>query len=770
MSHAISDKLRKALRTINRPGSFSVSGNARAELPGLEVAGLGTIGLPLSEKQATELKQLCEQAPYGKGEETLIDTNVRRVWRMTPDRFALTNPDWETFLQKVVKKVQKELGLERQKLECHLYDLLLYERGSFFLPHRDGEKLDRMVATLVVVLPSSFQGGELVIRHDGEERTIDFGDGGNPFRIHYAAFYADCEHEVRPLRAGHRLCLVYNLTLARSKRRIAAPRLTEPIERIRQILEDWPIEDAPLKLVVTLAHQYTKDGLTWDKLKGVDRAQARAVVEAARQAECHTYLAVLTFHEIGSAEYTGDYRRHSSWDRDEDEPSQYEMDEVIESSLDAQHFLGAQGDPLPLEALPVDEDELLDPEMLRAVTPEEEFEGYTGNAGMTLDRWYRHAAILVWPKRNHFDVLCEAGSHAVTPLLAQVVKRWQQASAKEAPDLRDEAIGFAAAIIRNWPDLPYGVFSHDSGGKSPLFDSLSALDEPKLIDAYLGEVMPKDASVDPGKTLVTVCENHGWGAFRKSLEVAFRATTSATVARNVRLLEHLSSVRLRKDARWAELCSSLAESAVAALVKIDQEPKEFDWHINNLRRAELLAGLARALFAAEQDELFSRLVDHALSKPKMYPLINVQMEALTLLQPWLNKNLNRPCPALSRWLSACREQLEALTAQEPQPPADFRRSAAIDCKCALCTELKRFLDNPREAEHRFRAVQDRRRHLEDMVREHHCDLDLQTERKGSPHTLVCTKNMASYKAVLSKYHQDQIHLKTIQVIEASVPS
>ena len=87
-------------------------------------------------------------------------------------------------------------------MQSHLYDLLLYEPGSFFLPHRDGEKLDRMVATLVIVLPSSFEGGELVVRHEGQERIIDFGGGNSQFRVHYAAFYADCEHEVRPLRRG----------------------------------------------------------------------------------------------------------------------------------------------------------------------------------------------------------------------------------------------------------------------------------------------------------------------------------------------------------------------------------------------------------------------------------------------------------------------------------------------------------------------------------------------------------------------------------------
>ena len=54
---------------------------------------------------------------------------------------------------------------------------------------------------------------------------IDFGGrAGGPFRIQYAAFYADCEHEVRPLKKGYRLCLVYNLTLARSKKDASSPK------------------------------------------------------------------------------------------------------------------------------------------------------------------------------------------------------------------------------------------------------------------------------------------------------------------------------------------------------------------------------------------------------------------------------------------------------------------------------------------------------------------------------------------------------------------
>ena len=111
------EKLSEALVQIDRPGSFCVSGSLPAVPPGLEVKGLGPIGLPLTAQTAKDLKKQCHQVPYGKGEKTLVDTKVRSVWRMEPGQFSLKNPEWHQFLDQAVKKVQEELGLESQKLE-----------------------------------------------------------------------------------------------------------------------------------------------------------------------------------------------------------------------------------------------------------------------------------------------------------------------------------------------------------------------------------------------------------------------------------------------------------------------------------------------------------------------------------------------------------------------------------------------------------------------------------------------------------------------------
>ncbi|RLA44484.1 MAG: 2OG-Fe(II) oxygenase, partial [Gammaproteobacteria bacterium] len=192
------DTLMQALAEVDRPSDVCTSGDLPLTMPGLVVEGLGTLHLPLGGSQARELIGHCRQAPYGKGTKTLVDTAVRRVWELDAKSVQFTNPKWTLLIDSIIGKVQQKLGLESCKLTAHLYKLLVYETGSFFLPHRDGEKLDRMVATLVVVLPSVHEGGALIVSHDGHQHEVTFSGAASGYELSYAAFYADCQHEVKP--------------------------------------------------------------------------------------------------------------------------------------------------------------------------------------------------------------------------------------------------------------------------------------------------------------------------------------------------------------------------------------------------------------------------------------------------------------------------------------------------------------------------------------------------------------------------------------------
>ena len=319
----------------------------------------------------------------------------------------------------------------------------------------------------------------------------------------------------------------------------------------------------------------------------------------------------------------------------------------------------------------VEEDELLDPEALRGIDPEVEFEGYTGNEGMTLERWYRHAAILLWPTRRHFEVLCDRDGRNAVPELERMVRQWQGSEPGEAAALKSQCIDLARAILTTWSEERYGLPHSEKSKTEGLLETLATLGDPTLIGGFLGDLMVKDVTIEPGKALVAVCETHGWKTFEKELRAVMDATSRNTMERNVRLLEQICSARPRKKAGWGELCTTLSEALVAAVERADRGPSQDDWRTRRVDRGEVLAGLARSLILTGGGDLLSRVVAHALAEPKTYPLTSAHMPALATLRPWLAKNAKKPLPALTTWLSACREQLESLTAKAPEATEDL---------------------------------------------------------------------------------------------------
>ena len=174
--------------------------------PGISVDEIGAIRLPLSLSDAQSLIRVSRQAPFGKGNQTLVDETVRKTWEIDGSKVNFTNKAWNGWLKGIVSAVADGLGVAggANNVRADLYKMLLYENGAMFKPHKEyvealiirgnlvlipesTEKTLGMFGTLVICLPSEHTGGAVRLVHGRENRKFDT-DESSAFKLTYIAW------------------------------------------------------------------------------------------------------------------------------------------------------------------------------------------------------------------------------------------------------------------------------------------------------------------------------------------------------------------------------------------------------------------------------------------------------------------------------------------------------------------------------------------------------------------------------------------------------
>src|SRR6266542_3937840 len=433
MGRTARERLATLLDDAQEPGAFSAQILAPADALQVEVDGVGVVHPPVRAPLAKKLIAVARPAMFGRGEQTLTDASVRDTWEIMPDLVTLDGPAWEATLGAVLDGVRDELGLPATtKLRAELRAMPVWGKGQFFLPPQDSEKDDAMVGTLVVSLPSAHTGGELVVEHGGQSVTYRTSKK----ELSFVAFYADCRHQVKPVRSGYRVTLTLNL-LADSE---TGAQGAGPVGDLAHCLTGHFTTPAtrrygraglgpPNRLVFLLNHEYTQRGLNWNRLKGADAERAALLRAAAERAGCEAVLALAEVKETWDAwpsdgDPWDDYDYYDEEDEDDEEDyddgvsrgrggdhDDYQLNELIDDEITLGWWTspdGTGGEPISLH---VPDSEVCATTPSADLVPyQSEYEGYMGNYGNTLDRWYRRAAVVVWPLDRAFAARAEAGS------------------------------------------------------------------------------------------------------------------------------------------------------------------------------------------------------------------------------------------------------------------------------------------------------------------------------------------------------------------------
>jgi hypothetical protein len=739
-----SEKLTRALARIGAAGSFAATSSAPASSLRLTVRGVGRIRFPISAATARKLCAVAGPARHGFKDQTRLDTRVRDTGEIAKSRLTIDG-DWQDLLVQQLERIRGELGLPSgRRLKAQLHNLLIYAPGQFFTTHRDSEKADGMIGTLVVTLPAKFTGGKMVIEHH-EKKSIARGSTKD---LGLTAFYADCRHEVRPVKTGYRVVLTYNLiTQGNAAPDVEANQLSALLRCVREFFDTEPPQrwsndargGAPDRLVYLLDHEYTQRALGWGRLKGADAARAQALQEIARQLDCEIWLALADIHETWACEdgSYGGYDRRDHWDDDTEEedavegkPANLELLDLIDSDVELRHWVGGEKRSAVMSGS-IGDGELCYTRPNTDLKPfESAYEGYTGNAGNTVDRWYHRAAVVLWPRSRAFVMRAKGSANWA---IGEVAKALESKHPAQASVLAEQLLPFWEHVAR-----------HE---REPRF-----LDTTLSVATKLGNAQLAAALLEPF-TLWAITPNrvrrlaellNVYGV-RWSQKLLQRWTAEKDIT--------VSGVRLAWMGRTlpkfsAVLCADKsAECCVLAGRIADDLWHWFDAEIKDQLRnpgagtvAELrnlakpLLGLVVACQATGQPALTQEVV-----KRLLMPEVPVEV-GLGVLQVAAAASST---PALRSTLRGvhirCTQEMERRLQVPKRAKHDWSITTSIQCSCPLCAELTRFLRTPDRVRFEWPLAVDRRSHVHSIIDDAGLPVTHATKRTGRPYALVLEK-------------------------------
>ena len=410
--------------------------------------------------------------------------------------------------------------------------------------HRDTEKSEGMFGTLVVQLPSNYSGGQLVVYHQSKSKEFDFGGPLGCSNIHYAAFYADCKHEIKPVTSGYRLCLIYNLVYKGPGDCPVPAYNQEIVSAVASSMRRWgeDVKEGLPMLAYMLEHQYCEASLSFKWLKNSDRAVADILSQSKREEEFDVYLG--TVKVTDNWESNSDYRMDCS-------------DFLVDRDIRAKNLKSQDGHTIYHNVRLVS-NYIRPEEFFEFVDPtKEDFKEYTGNEGAEVEKQYHWGALLFWPRKNRVKNL---GFNNVVAMLNNDLQHLPISRNK-----RTELVVLAKDLIRDYDESSRYVIKgccNTCDFRVLCLQAFRKLGEVDLIVDYFSVLIINPVQLEPTDEIAAVGYQFGWEVLKSLLLSLFEKLLPTSLSDCSLFLSKFSQQPISEGQK--DLCLSLANESLRA--------------------------------------------------------------------------------------------------------------------------------------------------------------------------------------------------------------
>ena len=205
-----------------------------------------------------------------------------------------------------------------------------------------------MFASLIIVLPSKFEGGEVHVSHGNDKDVFNISPSSE-FTTSALAWYTDVIHEVKPVTSGYRLAISYNLV--NNSPGLPPPQLPDmhsAVLGVEKIFRKWKkggYADSKFSgaIVYVLDHEYIGICLESADFMGRDSTLVSNIRRAAERQGVSLYLGLLEYGVSGDVDiYGSDNERSPPLALD----VVHETECRIKSLYDLEGDLAEGGDPM----------------------------------------------------------------------------------------------------------------------------------------------------------------------------------------------------------------------------------------------------------------------------------------------------------------------------------------------------------------------------------------------------------------------------------------
>ncbi|MCG8319829.1 MAG: hypothetical protein MI921_10035 [Cytophagales bacterium] len=494
------------------------------------------------------------------------------------------------------------------------------------------------------------------------------------------------------------------------------------------------------KLIVKhsgVEHEYD---FSLDSLKYHDRPRAQALLQACKEAGYDACLGLVTYYQMGSLDGV-DYGYYDyNYDYGESDGI---MGEVYEDSLYIENW--AKTTTPGLGRLEITKKNLLSSVDWDNDEPIQKFEeGFTGNAGMTIEYFYHYGALIFWHKKYEI--------HLLKACKKEVQLEWLDYYTGLANDdkenyYKNNSKNLLSLIINDPIDTYYLPENCNAISKTLIL----LKDKDLLRDAFRSLLFHMFTKIDIDKWLglIKIYPLPEFSDFFKKIR---EEGEDSHVAHYLDILYTLSLYG-SEHMKYGPF--------------IQKELKELPYTIETAKKTKndkktqiRIIYLSLCLSENKTDQLWvERTLETIVHKASRTYVNDTLCQALSQY----HKTTGKAQGMLAAQLRAfCIGSLEERVANKPSPPGNWTRP--IPVKGDQYEEwklLSAFMASPTEHVFELKKNQEYRERMERIIKHSSVNLTCETIRKGSPYTLKLTKNQNSYEKSMREWERDVELLKTI---------